>query len=49
MTDKDDKKIAIIGTLKEKSILKQKLAPGGGAAVSLKKATNEELKKLRKL
>ncbi len=32
-----------------KSVLKQKLAAGGGVAISLKKATNDELKNLRKL
>ena len=32
-----------------KSVLKQQLAPGGGAAISLKKATKEEIKRLKKL
>jgi len=32
-----------------KSVLKQKLAPGGGAAISLKKATKADLKGLKKI
>jgi len=32
-----------------KSVLKQKLAPGGGVAISIKKATKEEMKGLKKI
>jgi hypothetical protein len=32
-----------------KTVLKQKLAPGGGVAISLKKTTKEEMKGLKKL
>jgi len=32
-----------------KSVLRQKLAPGGGAAISLKKASKEDLKQLKKM
>ncbi|MFA5047225.1 MAG: glycoside hydrolase family 97 C-terminal domain-containing protein, partial [Paludibacter sp.] len=32
-----------------KTVLKQKLAPGGGAAISLKKAGKEEMKGLKKI
>ncbi|MDD3079570.1 MAG: glycoside hydrolase family 97 protein [Paludibacter sp.] len=32
-----------------KSVLKQKLAPGGGVALSLKKATKDEMKDLKKI
>ena len=32
-----------------KSVLKQKLAPGGGTAISLKKASKAEMKGLKKI
>jgi hypothetical protein len=37
------------GLVNAKSVLKQKLAPGGGVAISIKKATEKERKGLKKL
>ena len=35
--------------VRSKSVLKQKLAPGGGVAISIKKASKEEMKGLKKI